>query len=245
MTFVYIGSRTTRERNARGDGISVFSFDAEQGRLEPVQVVGELVNPSFLALNRRGDRLYTVHGDEHEVSVLRVEADGTLRHLQTQDCEGRNPVHLALDPTERHLVVSNHLTGELAVLPVHDDGTLGAVTQRVAMEGTPGPHRKEQPFAKPHFNPFDPSGRFVVVPDKGLDRIFAFRFENGRLAPAASPHVDTRENAGPRHVAFHPTAPFVYSMNELDSSVTAYRFGADTGALAPFQVLPKIGRAHV
>ena len=238
MTFAYVGSRTTRERNARGDGISVFKLDADKGELTPVQVLGDLVNPSFLALNRRGDRLYTVHGDQHEVSTLQVDAQtGRIGLMQTQGCEGRNPVHLALDPTEQHLVVSNHLNGTLAVLPLEGDGTLAPVSQLIAMEGTPGPHRVEQPFAKPHFNPFDPSGRFVVVPDKGLDRVFSFRFEDGRLAPAAVPHVDSRENAGPRHVAFHPTGPYAYTVNELDSSVTAYGFNAQTGALTPLQIL--------
>ncbi len=36
-------------------------------------------------------------------------ATGLLRFLQRQEIGGRNPVHLALDPTERWLVVSDHL----------------------------------------------------------------------------------------------------------------------------------------
>jgi 6-phosphogluconolactonase (cycloisomerase 2 family) len=128
----------------------------------------------------------------------------------------------------------------LAVLPVAADGSLLPLTQLVTLEGTPGPHRIEQKHAKPHFNPFDPAGRHVIVPDKGLDRIFSFRFDNGRLEPAAQPHVATRENAGPRHLAFHPNLPYAYAVNELDSSVTAYRYDADSGALAPLQVLPTL-----
>ncbi|WP_326538826.1 lactonase family protein [Pseudorhodoferax sp.] len=238
MSFVYVGSRTTRERKARGDGISVYRFDAERGELAPVQVVGDLVNPSYLALNRGGDRLYTVHGDGHEVSTFAVDRHtGHLQRLQTQDCGGSNPVHLALAPDGRHLLVSNHRSGTLAVLPVQDDGLLAPVSQRVALQGTPGPHRQEQPGAKPHFNPFDPGGQWVVVPDKGLDRVFSFRFAAGQLQPAPVPHVDTREGAGPRHLAFHPGAPWAYAVNELDSTVTAYRFDAASGALAPLQIL--------
>jgi 6-phosphogluconolactonase (cycloisomerase 2 family) len=235
--FAYVGSRTTRERNARGDGISVFSVDAATGALKRIQLVGDLVNPSFLALNRAGDRLYTVHGDQHEVSAFTVAADGTLSFLNSVNCQGRNPVHLALDPTERWLVVSNHQNGQLAVIAIEPSGALGALAQLESLPGEPGPHRKEQPFSKPHFNPFDPSGQFVVVPDKGLDRIFVFRFAGGRLVPAQQPWVETRENAGPRHVAFHPSLPFLYSVNELDSTVTSYRFDAATGALQPLQVL--------
>ena len=236
--FAYVGSRTSRERNARGEGLSVFRMDPQTSRLALVQVVGELVNPSFLALNRGGDRLYSVHGDQQEVSAFRVHpVVGTLSFLNRQSCQGRNPVHLALDPTERYLVVSNHLTGELAVMPVEVDGSLGEVTQRVPLEGQPGPHRVEQPFSKPHFNPFDPSGQWVVVPDKGLDRLFSFRFSEGQLHPADVPWVDTREAAGPRHVAFHPACPWAYAVNELDSTVTSYRFDAATGQMTPLQIL--------
>jgi 6-phosphogluconolactonase (cycloisomerase 2 family) len=240
--FAYVGSRTTRERNARGEGISVFLI-RDNGSLDRIQLVDGLTNPSFLALNRRKDRLYTVHGDGDEVSVFTVSPeDGRIEFLQRQTCGGRNPVHLALDPTERWLIVSDHLGsdrtgGAVLVLPVDANGMLGRVVQRVQLPGMPGPHRKEQPHAKPHFNPFDPSGRFVVVPDKGLDRIFVFRFSEGALVPAAVPWIDTRAGAGPRHVAFHPTSPYAYSVNELDSTVTAYRFSPDDGLLTPLQIL--------
>ena len=181
--FAYVGSRTTRERNARGDGISVYRCDPATGSLDLDQVVGDLVNPSFLALNRGATRLYAVHGDMEEISALRIEpGTGRLSSLNRQSTGGRNPVHLALDPTERFIVVSNHLSSSLAVLPIDAGGALEPLTQLLPLSGEPGPHRKEQPFAKPHYNLFDPSGRFVVVPDKGVDRVFCLRFAaDGRL----------------------------------------------------------------
>lgn len=236
--FAYVGSRTTRERQAHGDGITVYRFDPTSGSLAPIQVVGDLVNPSFLLLNPSGDVLYTVHGDQQEVSAFQVDrSSGRLTLLNRQSCLGKNPVHLALDPTGHHLVVSNHITGTLAVLPVASDGALLPVSQLVQLQGEPGPHRKEQPFAKPHFNPFDPSGRWVLVPDKGLDKVFVFRFEDGRLTPAPVPHVVCREGSGPRHLTFHPQRPWVYVVNELDSTVAAYHFDAATGQLEPFQIV--------
>jgi len=201
-------------------------------------LVGDLVNPSYLALNRTRDRLYAVHGDETEVSAFIVDkAAGTLRLLNRRSTQGKTPVHLALDPSERFLVVANHIGASLAVLPVNPDGSLGEPTQRVELSGPVGPHRVEQQQPKPHFSPFDPSGRFVVVPDKGLDRIFSFRFDAGTLTPAAPPFVAAREGSGPRHLAFHPLLPYAYVVNELDSTVTSYRFDRDTGGLAPLQIL--------
>jgi 6-phosphogluconolactonase (cycloisomerase 2 family) len=108
--------------------------------------------------------------------------------------------------------------------------------------GPIGPHRIEQPFAKPHQTEFDRVGRFILVPDKGLDRVFVFRLDpvTGRLSPSEQGSVIARETSGPRHAALHPGGNFVYVLNELDSSVTAYRYDADTGALEPFQLLTSL-----
>lgn len=236
---VYIGSRTTRERHARGEGISVFDYAQDTGALTLTQVVGGLVNPSYLLPHPTLPVLYTVHGDSQEVSALhRDPRTGALTPWGQQGCQGRNPVHLALGPSGRYLMVSNHLTGTLAVLPVTGDGALAPVAQTVPMSGEPGPHRKEQPFAKPHYNLVDPSGRYVVVPDKGLDRVFLFTLKDGGVSAEPACVADTREGADPRHAAFHPTGRWLYVVNELDNTVAAYALEA--GALRPFQVLPTL-----
>lgn len=239
--WAYVGSRTTRERNARGEGLSVYAVDAQCGRLERVQLVSGLVNPSYLCLSADRRMLYTVHGDMSEVSAFGVDAaSGQLSFVNTRSTGGRNPVHLALDRSGQHLVVSNHLASTVVVLPLLADGSIGEVCHSVTLSGPLGPHRIEQQLAKPHFNPFDPSGRFVLVPDKGLDRVFSFRFQAGRLEPASTPFATAREGAGPRGLVFHPSRPLAYVVNELDSSVTTYGFDAATGALNPLQILPSL-----
>ena len=239
--YAYVGSRTTRERNARGDGITVFEVDPSSGTLEQIQLVGDLVNPSYLALSADGANLYCVHGDRSEVSAFRVDREtGRLAFVNQQSTEGRNPVHLALGSGGRFLVVTNHIGASLAVLPIRADGALEPLVQSVPISGPIGPHRIEQQQAKPHFNPFDPSGRFVVVPDKGLDRVFSYRFDGGELRPAATPFATAREGAGPRGAVFHPRLPLVYVVNELDSTVTTYRFDPETGALSPLHLIPTL-----
>lgn len=236
--YAYVGCRTTRERNARGEGILVFVLD-DRGRLALVQRVGGLVNPSYLAIASDGRHLYAVHGDGHEVSAFALDrASGRLAFVNRQDIGGRNPVHLAIDAHGRHLVVTDHLGAGIVVLPIDADGALGPVAQRVAIDGPIGPHRVEQAQPKPHCNAFDPGGRFVLVPDKGTDRVHVLRFEGGRLAHADAAAV--REGAGPRHAVFHPRGDRAYVVNELDSTVTAYRFGPHSGALEAFQWLPTL-----
>ncbi|MDF2643626.1 MAG: 6-phosphogluconolactonase [Pseudomonas sp.] len=243
--YAYVGSRTTRERNARGEGISVYAVDQDRGTLERVQLLGDLVNPSYLTLSRAGDRLYTVHGDQSDVSAFAVEpGTGRLSLLNTRSTQGKNPVHLALDPSGSYLIVTNHIGASLAVLPIERDGSLGVLNQLVEITGEPGPHRVEQPHAKPHFGLFDREGRHVIVPDKGLNRVFSFRFEDGRLSECTPSFVQTRETAGPRHLAFHPRGDMAYVINELDSTVTAYRYDASTGGLTARQILSTLPASY-
>lgn len=239
--FAYVGCRTTKERNARGEGITVFRVDPVKGTWSQVQLVKELVNPSFLAFDKQQQFLYAVHGDLTEISAFRVEPKiGELTFLNRQSTEGRNPAHLRVDASNRFVIVANYATGTLAVLPRNADGSLEPVKQLEHLPGEPGSNKIEQTSSHPHEVAYDRAGRFLVVPDKGLDRIFSFRFdpEQGRLIPANPALVAVRPGAGPRHITFHPTAPFAFVAQELDSSVAAYRYGATTGALTPIQVIP-------
>lgn len=239
--FAYVGSRTTRERNAKGDGINVYRVDPETGNWTHVQLVKDLVNPSFLAFDRSGQFLYAVHGDKSEVSAFAADkTSGKLRFLNRQSTGGTNPVHLAADPNNRFLIIANYATGTVATLPINADGSLAPLAHLASLPGEPGPHKTQQGSSHPHHVPFDHSGRFVVVPDKGLDKIFLFRFDpsSGNLSPAEPPFVTAREGAGTRHIDFHPNLPYAYVMNELDSTVTAYRFAPERAEFKPLQIIP-------
>lgn len=94
-----VGCRTTRERNARGEGLSVYAVDGEAGAWSLRQLIRDLVDPSFLGVDDRGSTPYAVHGDSSEASAFRIEAgDGTLTLLDGTETRGKNPVHLAVDP---------------------------------------------------------------------------------------------------------------------------------------------------
>ena len=73
---------------------------------------------------------------------------------------------------------------------------------------------------------FDPTGQFVVVPDKGFDRTFFFRFHDGRLSPTSV--ANSAPGAAPRHATFHPSLPVLYVNNELDSTVTVFDWADGT-----------------
>ncbi|MGH7064654.1 MAG: lactonase family protein, partial [Stellaceae bacterium] len=107
-------------------------------------------------------------------------------------------------------------------------------------KGEPGPDGKRQASSHPHEAVFDPSGRFIAVPDLGFYRIHVFRLDtaSGKLTPNDPAFVAARPGSGPRHIAFHPKLPFAYVVNEIGSTVVTYRWDAQRGSLQPVQIIP-------
>jgi 6-phosphogluconolactonase len=241
--YAYVGCYTSAKRYARGDGIHVYRVDPETGNWEAVQQLGNLVNPSFLAPSPVRPNLYSVHGDETYVTSFSIDpGSGRLTLLNRIESGGRNGVHLAVDPSGRFLLVANYGTGSVSVLQLRQDGSLGERTQLVALPGQPGPHRLEQTSSHPHQIVLDPSGRFAMVPDKGLDRVFMFTFDAaaGTLTPTVQGSATVRPGSGPRHAAFHPSLPVAWVLNEISSTVVTYYMEAERGGLRAAQILPTL-----
>ena len=238
--FMYVGSFTAKD-GGHGDGLGVYHRNSESDAWTQVQLLKDLADPSFLILDRAGRHLYSAHGDGTHVTAYQIDqTTGRLTVLNRQPTGGRNGVHLSIDGSNGFLAVANYATGSLALLPITPDGSLAPVSDLATLTGTPGPHRTQQESSHPHHCPFDPSGRFIVVPDKGLDKVFVFRVDTarGKLVPADPPDVGARAGAAPRHVDFHPRLPYAYVINEIDSTITTYRFDPDKGGLKPLQIVP-------
>src|SRR3569832_465084 len=76
--FAYVGCRTSRERNAKGDGISVYRVGAD-GAWSRVQQVRKQDKPTRQANERTRHNHNTVHGDGSEASAFRIDpASGEL-----------------------------------------------------------------------------------------------------------------------------------------------------------------------
>jgi 6-phosphogluconolactonase len=238
--YAYVGSFTTAKRKARGDGIHVYRTSPATGAWTHIQHIGDLTNPSFLVLSPDQRFLYSVHGDGDYATAFALDREtGQAKLLNRAATGGNNGVRQAVDPSGKFLIVANYASGTVAVLAIAQDGSLKDQHQLVQLPGEPGPHKVEQASSHPHDVVFDPSGRFVLVADKGLDRVFVFRFNasSGQLAPTEAGSVKTRPGAGPRHLAFHPRLPVVWVLNELDSTTTTYRWEDKDGTLTPTQVI--------
>lgn len=241
--FVYVGT-FTGETGA--EGISVLDLDQATGELSHVQTAAGPISPSFLALHPTGHFLYAVERqwtldrtDVGAVGAFAVEATtGRITALNRQPSGGASPAHVSVHASGRFAFAAHYASGQVAVLPISDDGRLGAATHVVQHEGRgPDPARQEGPHA--HFVLPDPSGRLVLACDLGIDRVQIYRLDHeaGRLEPAPLAYAQVSSGAGPRHLAFHPFGLFVYVINELDSTISTFAFDPDRGALRIVQTV--------
>lgn len=238
--FVYVGSFTTAKRKARGKGISLYRIDAPSGTWSLIEVLETLANPGFVALDSKQRFLYASHGDGDTVSAYAIDPQTRkLKFLNQQPSRGDNGPHLTVDPSDQYVVCANG--PGIVVLPINADGSLAPATDAVIPPGKEGPYKREQGLgAHPHQVLFDASGRFLISPDKGVDATHIYRLDlaTGKLVPNDPPFVKSRYGAGPRHLAFHPSRPFAYLINELDSTVTTYQWDGVRGVLRPVHIVP-------
>ncbi len=232
---LYVGTYTS----GKSEGIYICSMDPETGNLTIRGTAKGIVNPSYLAIDRR--RLYAVSevGDGALVSYSIDKSTGGLTKINQQSTRGGSPCYVTIHPGGRFAAVANYGTGNLCVLPVNKNGSLGAAVDVVQHGGTGGdPARQKGPHA--HCVMFDRAGNRALAVDLGIDRVMIYRFSGGRLKPNTQPFYQTKPGAGPRHIDFHPSHKFVYLINELDSTISALAWNDRSGELSEIQTLPTL-----
>jgi 6-phosphogluconolactonase (cycloisomerase 2 family) len=264
----YVGTFSSPLRNVlptqvdlppgNGRGIHICHVDRRTGAMTPAGVYEMGTSPSCLALNRSGNCLYSANetdrvGQHNEgtVSALAVRSSGgKLTLLNTVPSGGAGPTYLSVHPSGRFLLVANYFGGSVAVLPILGDGRLAAATDIKNDAGKIGPtraaHAPPGSFAisghdhtHAHMIQADPSGRFVLHADLGLDRIFVWKFDDqrGTLTPNDPQAVALPAGDGPRHFHFHPNGRWLYSIQEEGSTIVAFDYDAAKGRLSACQTI--------
>jgi 6-phosphogluconolactonase len=241
-----------------GRGIHLFQVDRGTGAMSPHGLVEMGTSPSCLAINAAGTRLYSANetdrvGDDKQGSISAFgirRADGNLELLNTVRSGGAGPTYVSIHPSGRHLLVANYFGGSVAVLPILADGRLGEPSDVQVDAGTIGPRRATHAppgsFAfsghdrtHAHQIQSDPSGRFVLHADLGLDQIHVWKFDDGKgvLTPNDPPAVSLPPGDGPRHFHFHPNGRWFYSIQEEGSTLVLFDYDGERGRLSPRQTV--------
>ena len=236
---IYVGTYT----HGDSEGIYALEMDPISGALTSPKLVVKSVNPSFLAIHPSRRFLYAVNEvdrfngqDGGGISAYSIDSsDASLTLLNAESSRGEAPCHLVVDRAGRNVLVANYGGGNVAVLPIRADGSVGVATALVQHQGSGPTTRQAMPHA--HAIHLDAENRHALAVDLGLDKVLVYRFqpENGTLLPHDPPSASVLPGSGPRHLALHPNRPFAFVINELQSTVTVFRYDARQGVLAPIQ----------
>jgi 6-phosphogluconolactonase (cycloisomerase 2 family) len=222
-------------------------------------------SPSCLIANAAGTRLYSANETDHvgpdkhgTVSAFSIDPEtGKLNSLNTVPSGGAGPTFVSLHPSGRHLLVANYFGGSVAVVPIDKEGRLGQPSDVKNDAGKVGPTRATNAppgsFAisghdRTHAHQIlpDPSGKFVIHVDLGLDTIFVWKFDaaNGKLEPASAHSVSLPPGDGPRHFHFHPNGKWFYSIQEEGSTIALFDYEAESGRLTHRQTVSSLPKGY-
>jgi 6-phosphogluconolactonase len=234
--FIYVGTYSLRGSK----GIYVYELNRIKGSMKLIQTVVDLESPTYLEIHPSGKYLYSVNraainkqestGSASSFSIDRKT--GKLTLLNHVSSFGKDPCHISIDKSGEWAFVSNYNEGNLVVIPILQDGSLGAPSDSKKYSGSGiNRFRQEQPHI--HSAVLSPENRYVYVSDLGTDKIYTYQLDKktGRISPAAKSEVVMTAGAGPRHFAFHPEGNYAYSAQELTSTVGVFAVDKTTGAL--------------
>jgi 6-phosphogluconolactonase len=189
------------------------------------------------------------------VSAFAINREnGSLRHLNTLASMGANPVGVIIDKSNSRVLVANHgavafvstftkRNGVPVVETVTDDATIALFAVRP--NGSLEPAADVHVFARrpasdsgrdaaAHQVIFDRTERWAIASDNGRDHIYVYPFNPGSrtLEGKAFP---TPPGKAPRHMVYHPRAPYFFITNEREASVSSFHFDSNTGEVRQVQ----------
>lgn len=242
--------------SGNGEGIAVFEMERETGVLTLITTFMDIPSPSFITLTKDRKFLYALseindYNPDGDGSITAFAVDtktGTLAKINTVSSGGAVPAHLSVHPSGKYVLVANYMGGCVSVLPIHQDGSLGEATDIVHNTGPRQPERAEDNpqgnFAvsdhsgpHPHMIDTDPSGRFVLADDAGLDRVYVWTLDEkrGKLVPAETPYYNMTPGSAPRHFVFDHSGRVLYNLCEQNSKVVVSKFDPKTGKITVVQ----------
>lgn len=233
---VFVGSYAEES----SDGVYVYDFDETTGELVRLDQVSGLKNPTFLNVDTPQRRLYSISETAAEDGSKRSDAVsfdilpevGRLKETSRADALNGPSCHIQRSADNRYLTLASYHKGSVSLVKLNEDGTVGPVLDIQEHHGQDAGQKSHV-----HSSFYSPDRRFLFVCDLGLDTIVTYRIDEaeGKLVRQGEAQVET--GAGPRHLVFHPNGKFAYVINELHSTVTAFRYDAEHGALTEIETV--------
>lgn len=203
MTNIYIASCV------KGGGIyhytlsenNVLDFCEKTTLDEPMYMI--IRNEKMYILLRQPDEKTNFSGE------LSIDIDGTGKlFAPSRIISTKGAVACHLEVSDDNIYAVNYVSGSVIKLP-----------DTLVTHSGQGLHKVRQAAPHTHFVHVSPDGKYILVTDLGLDKIFVYNKDLKLVSEVSVP-----SGHGPRHLAFSSDGKIVYCVNELGSSVSIFSY---------------------
>jgi 6-phosphogluconolactonase len=181
-------------------------------------------------------------GNSHHVTCYAIDrASGKLTLHGAPIPIPTRPIHIATDIPSNYLLVAFSNPAAFRVYRINADATLGTeVVQPHAIDSGIYPHQVRA----------TPDNARVILVTRGHSAtaskpeepgaLQVFRFKDGVLEPEASVAPNGGYGFGPRHLDFHPSAPWIYVSLERQNALSLFTMDGGEVAALPTATVPTL-----
>lgn len=227
---IFIGTYTQKEGHVDGKAKGIYTLyqNPKNGAIRFGETVAKITNPSYVIETKDGKNLYAVSELTKKdaasgfIYSYKINEDDSLTQIGKISTESFAPCHIAVDKTGKFVFVSNYVGGVVVMYQRKNDGTL-VKKQQLDFENPKISH--------PHSVSISADNRTAYIADLGNDKIWIYNFdaEKGMLSPHEQVFIALEKGSGPRHLAFSKKNDFLYSINELNNSVSVFKILNNSG----------------
>ncbi len=213
---IAVGTYTKKEGHVDGkaDGVYLLQMDKESGELTWLDTIPNLINPSYLAVDKQS--LYAAN-EIGPGTITKIDLDDYDK-TQVAETKGDAPCHVIPVPNSSYLVVSNYM----GVVSLFRTEPKLELVDSLEPEGTfAGPPRQES--SHPHMAMLAPDQKTILISDLGMDNIIHLQIIEDKLVETA--HTVLAGGAGPRHMCLHSNK-HIYVLNELNHTIDVLQWTA-------------------
>lgn len=240
-TILFVGTYTEKEAHVDGkaEGIYVYKMNPKTGELTYQNKVAETPNPSYLIPHPNQKFLYAVNETgKGTVSAFAIAPETyQLTPLNKVSAKGKHPCYISLNEAGTYAFTANYSTGNVGLFPIQKDGRVGEAVSILNHQKSKSQHpRQEAPHA--HFFAPKANSEYAYAVDLGLDNVLCYQVDakNGGLLPVSETAIQG-DNAGSRHLAWHPQQDWMYVINELNGTIEGFKQKTNSTELTHFQTI--------
>lgn len=252
--WLFVGTYTRKEGHVDGqaDGLYWYELDTVTKKITIIDTFKDIINPSYITISPDKQYIYAVseinsdsvsrHGQVYALSIN--TSAQKLEFINKQSSKGDYPCYISTDHNGDIAMVANYGTGNIAIFPINEDGSLDSATSVMQHDGK-GPDASRQNGPHAHMIVTDPDNNFLLSNDLGTDEIYSYPVDYQLLVLTKQRvAAQTHPGAGPRHLIFHPSKKNAYVINELNGTIEAFHYFDTLGKLERFQTISTVAEGE-